>query len=681
MTAQLPAALDRALAELSANAWRERKAAIERLHGYVRSEVEQTVLESLAERLFDLLMGDQIDARAAAHEVLVTMGDRCLRVLHRRLDDAPAGPPRRMLVDLLGQIGDRRHVPRLIHIMDDPAGDPNLRASAAAGLGRIGGAEAEGALRRLLEDGSEMLRVYALDALRAAKAQVPVEMIEPLVDPAFTRKGAAALLGLSADAGALPILLPLLDDPMGGVRAEAARALLELGEALGARGRPGLVRAAVRRIGAGTRAKLRELITHDDRDVRAAAIHLAGLAGDAEAVAPVLMVMDDPLLQERGLALVAELGDAAGEALAQAVVQVEPARREHLFRMVTALPASALSRSLLDQMVLALEDPSEDVAQAAAEALAEAGTRAALGGLYRVMANHGRLGETAADAVAAIVARQGEGHDDLELLVGSAWPQSGALARNLSRVAGKLRSARHVPHLVSQLGSPDVGVRVAAAAALGQIPGDHEGVSALSFALADEEAQVRAAACRSLGLLGAGPAVQSLLSATTDTSPMVRAAAVSALVALDNPVSLARLRAIIVEDPVPTVVVQAIAGLGHTGLDQDLTMLMSLCTSQDHEVVKAAARALQSFDAHRATAALLGLLSHDRWDVRWAAAEVLAARRDLTALGPLRASVQRENDTLVREVLEDAIARLEQVQVDSDHRPSHSDHPPKGVSG
>lgn len=681
MTAQLPAALDRALAELSANAWRERKAAIERLHGYVRSEVEQTVLESLAERLFDLLMGDQIDARAAAHEVLVTMGDRCLRVLHRRLDDAPAGPPRRMLVDLLGQIGDRRHVPRLIHIMDDPTGDPNLRASAAAGLGRIGGAEAEGALRRLLEDGSEMLRVYALDALRAAKAQVPVEMIEPLVDPAFTRKGAAALLGLSADAGALPILLPLLDDPMGGVRAEAARALLELGEALGARGRPGLVRAAVRRIGAGTRAKLRELITHDDRDVRAAAIHLAGLAGDAEAVAPVLMVMDDPLLQERGLALVAELGDAAGEALAQAVVQVEPARREHLFRMVTALPASALSRSLLDQMVLALEDPSEDVAQAAAEALAEAGTRAALGGLYRVMANHGRLGETAADAVAAIVARQGEGHDDLELLVGSAWPQSGALARNLSRVAGKLRSARHVPHLVSQLGSPDVGVRVAAAAALGQIPGDHEGVSALSFALADEEAQVRAAACRSLGLLGAGPAVQSLLSATTDTSPMVRAAAVSALVALDNPVALARLRAIIVEDPVPTVVVQAIAGLGHTGLDQDLTMLMSLCTSQDHEVVKAAARALQSFDAHRATAALLGLLSHDRWDVRWAAAEVLAARRDLTALGPLRASVQRENDTLVREVLEDAIARLEQVQVDSEHRPSHSDHPPKGVSG
>ncbi len=397
--------------------------------------------------------------------------------------------------------------------------------------------------------------------------------------------------------------------------------------------------------------------------MRGAAIHLCGLAGDTEAVGPVLAVMDDPLLQERGLALVAELGDAAGEALAAVVGKVEPARREHLFRMVTALPIAGLSRPLLDQVVNGLEDPSEDVALAAAEALAEAGNRDGLGGLYRVMGNPGRLGETAADAVASIVARgEAEGHADLDLLVGASWPQTGALARNLSRVAGKLRSPRHVPHLVSLLGSPDVGVRVTAATAVGQIPGDHEGGSALSFALADEEAAVRAAACRSLGQLGAGHAVQSLMSATSDTSPLVRAAAVSALVSIDNSVSLARLRAIIAEDPVPTVVVQAIAGLSNTGLDQDLTMLMSLCTSADHEVVKAAARALQGFDAHRATAALLGLLDHERWDVRWAAAEVLAGRTDPTALVPLRASFERETDQLVREVLEEAIERLAGVE-------------------
>ncbi len=660
---ELPAALDQALGQLSAPVWRERKAAIERLHGYVRSEAEPSVLEAIAERLCDELTGDQIDARAASHEVLVAMGERCLGVLLGRLDSAPAGPPRRLLVDLLGQIGDSRHVPRLITIMDDAEADPNLRASAAAGLGRIGGDDAESALGRLLNEGSEMLRMYALDGLRAADAKVSVDLIAPLIGVPFTRKGATALLGLSGDARAIPRLIPLLGDPMAGVRAEAARALLGLEEVLREQGVTDAVADAVSGIDADTRAGLRELIAHEERDVRGAAIHLAGLAGDTEAVGPVLNVMDDPLLQERGLALVAALGDAAGEALAAVVDKVEPARREHLFRLVTALPGSALSRPLLDQLVAGLEDPSEDVALAAAEALAEAGTREGLGGLYRVMGHSGRLGETAADAVASIVLRGKEdGHADLDLLVGASWPQTGALARNLSRVAGKLRSPRHVPHLVSLLGSPDVGVRVAAATAVGQIPGEHEGSSALSFALADEEAAVRAAACRSLGQLAAEHAVQSLMSATADGSPLVRAAAVSALVALDNPVSLARLRAIIAEDPVPTVVVQAIAGLSNTGLDQDLTMLMSLCTSADHEVVKAAARALQGFDAHRATAALLGLLEHERWDVRWAAAEVLAGRSDPTALVPLRASLERETDQLVREVLEEAIGRLAGVE-------------------
>ncbi|MCA9711860.1 MAG: HEAT repeat domain-containing protein, partial [Myxococcales bacterium] len=147
---ELPAALDQALGQLSASAWRERKAAIERLHGFVRGEAEPSALETLAERLCDQLMGDQIDARAASHEVLVAMGERCLGVLLRRLDAAQDGPPRRLLVDLLGQIGDHRHVPRLVTLVSDGQTDPNLRASAAAGLGRTGGVQAVEAPQGLL---------------------------------------------------------------------------------------------------------------------------------------------------------------------------------------------------------------------------------------------------------------------------------------------------------------------------------------------------------------------------------------------------------------------------------------------------------------------------------------------------------------------------------------------------
>jgi HEAT repeat protein len=249
--------------------------------------------------------------------------------------------------------------------------------------------------------------------------------------------------------------------------------------------------------------------------------------------------------------------------------------------------------------------------------------------------------------------------DDLTDIAGSIWPVDGALARNLCRVAGSLGSSRFAPNLVVMLGSTDTSVRLAAAQALGQLEGEQEGISALSFALADEEPEVRAAACRALGHLAAAAFLQSLLSATCDPSPLVRAAAVASLVGQSDSAVLARYRAIIVADAVPTVVVQAIAGVGASGLDRDLTMLMSLGRSEDHEVVKASARALRNFAAHRATAALLGLLGHERWDVRWAAAEVLGERRDPTALEALRSALPDEEDRLVQQVLTDAIAGLE----------------------
>jgi HEAT repeat protein len=306
-----------------------------------------------------------------------------------------------------------------------------------------------------------------------------------------------------------------------------------------------------------------------------------------------------------------------------------------------------------------LEDVDENARCAAAEALGMVGGRSATGALYRAMAEDGPPGEIAAAALAEIALRvRGLQQDDVMLIVGQTWPQHGALARNLCRVVGRLQSIDHVPHLVSLLGSVDADVRVAAAQALGRISGEHEGVGALSFALADEEPQVRAAACRSLGKLGLPQSCQSLLSATADPSPQVRAAAVQALVAIDNPIALPRMREVIADDPVPTVIVHAIAGLGSSGLDQDLTMLMSLCISSEHEVVKAAVRALVNFKAHRATAALLGLLDHPRWDVRWAAADALGQRGDETALEPVRRAGERETDELVKQELLKAADRI-----------------------
>lgn len=642
---------------LSAPRWRERKEAVVKLRSAVADDRDRPeLLHPLAEVLVDgLLAPDGLEGRAACHEVLVAMAPHSTAAVMARVEASEVPP--RLLIDLLGELGDRVAVPQCVALLRDESVDPNLRASAASALGRLGGPEALAALRTTLLDASQMLVVHVLDALDVMAATVEVEDLERLFADPFTRKPVALLLGHSRDPAALALLIGALEDDMPGVRAAAVLGLRRLGEGMAER-KPGLVRAALRRISESARRSVRALILHDELDVCRAAIRLSAWGGDVQAAPSVLEAMDDPLVHELAFEFVAAAGPEAGPVLREAERHSADARPEHVLRLLGAVDPEAIDDASLDLLAHGLSDADEETALAAAEALAAVGNRGALPELYRAMAAEGRRGEAAAEAMAAILRRLGDAvHTEVSMIVGTHWPDSGNLARNLCRVVGALGSPRYASRLVSLMGSADVGVRIAAALAVGQLEGEHEGVGALSFALADEEPQVRAAACRSLA--HAPAAVASLLSATSDDSPQVRTAAVQALVALDNPVALARLRAIIAEEPVPSVVVAAIAGLGNSALDQDLTMLMSLCTSADWEVVKAAARALGNFSAHRATAALLGLLAHDRWDVRWTAAEVLERRADPTSLAPLRRAREREEDRQVYEVLGRAIAGLE----------------------
>ncbi len=665
MNQGLPEELFAALADES---WRGRKEAVEQL--LLASEGLGTGARvGLARRLLrELLATDVPHVRGAVQEVLLGLGDELAPLALEHLESR--GENLRVLVDLLGRVGQACHVPALADIVEDRALDPNLRASAAAALGAIGGARAQAALEGLLADPDDLLRVYALDGLRAMGAQVETPKLAPLLAEAVTQRGALAVLGNSGDLRAIPVVLPHLEEGAATSRAEAAMTLVKLEEAARAAGQQALVEGAFTQLSEPARARVRELLAHSSTEVRIAAIRLATLSRDVGGVEAVVHAMDDVRAQEHALELVMELGDLANEALVEVAGRIEAVERAHLYRLIGALRVAMVDPRLQTMLVEGLEDPDEAAACAAAEALVQVGGRPALGPLYRVMGHDGPLGELAADALAHIVARLGGArHDDLNLLAGATWPHEGPLARNLCRVVGRLASDAYVSRLVSMLGSTDVGVRVAAAQALGNVPGEHEGVGALSFALADEEPQVRAAACRSLAAVAGPHGVQSLLSATKDPSPMVRATAVQAVVNLGNPVVLRRLREIVLEDPVPTVVVQAIAGLGASGSEHDLTLLMSLCTSGDHEVLKAAARALRAYPAHRATAALLGLLGHPRWDVRWAAAEVLGQRGDPTALDPLRAARAQEADDLVCRVLDDGIARLSAGRAEGGSRP------------
>ena len=196
----------------------------------------------------------------------------------------------------------------------------------------------------------------------------------------WRRAAAATTLGDMGSPNAIPALLDALDDPERNVRAAATRSLALLGasvavapivEAL-ANGR--VQRAiggwALMKLGDAALTSLRGLIRHDDADVRAVAVELLGLTGDASDTTELIARMRDPAAEVR-----AKTAHALGRLGANdAAVVLRDALGDRIF-FVRAAAARALGqigdRASAAALVHQAQTDRFESAQAAARALAE----------------------------------------------------------------------------------------------------------------------------------------------------------------------------------------------------------------------------------------------------------------------------------------------------------------------
>jgi HEAT repeat protein len=218
-------------------------------------------------------------------------------------------------------------------------------------------------------------------------------------------------------------------------------------------------------------------------------------------------------------------------------------------------------------------------------------------------------------------------------------------------------TARDVQFLSAALSNDDPLVRRESLGALAVL-GGHECLDPITFALTDEESEVRLAAVRALGRIrtddGNALGVERLTKLVEGRSePDLLPTAVRALGEARDARALGLLCKLVLGDDVPAAVA-AVEALGSFETPNIIDTLIEATRHGSAEVVKASLLLLTGQDDARVMAHVGACLDHEAWDVRRLAADLLS-RLGEKSQELLRSRQNVEQVPLVRDAIRRAL--------------------------
>ena len=472
-------------------------------------------------------------------------------------------------------------------------------------LGWLRGPAVEGALTRLL--GQAAVRPAVVEAIVRQDSGIVARLIDQLrAEDADVRLAAIVALGRLGDRRATPALMAML----GGDRAEIVAAA-----------------SAVARIGdVSAFDGLLPLLAHGDSTVRQAAIGALNSLGHPDMAGRVagLLASADARVRESAVRIAGYFGyaECTEALLALASDEDEGVRRaavEHLPFVEDPRAAPCL--------VSALTDRSGRVRAAAAQALAH---------MPRATA-HAALIEASADV--------------------DAWVRYYAV-----RSLGTLGDAAALAPLAAIAASdPAMHVRIAAVESIGAIDGAAAREVLLRHAR-DEEADLAAAALRSLGRAASDEALSVMKDALRSGDVARRLAAVTGLRAGTTREAVDALQWTVAADPEDSVALAAVEALGSIAGKSDgecNAAVAALVATLAEPSRRSAAAAMLARLPERLIARVAAGLTHPNPVVRRVLVDVLARLRHPEASAAIRSALD-DGDAAVREA---AIVALDQLAV------------------
>lgn len=624
--------ISRLLGGLQDESWRVRRLAADRLGALpaTPATIDQLIV-MLGRR-------DDTGARNAAAAVLAQLGLPALPALVQLLRH-PDPDQRKFAADILGDLRRAEAVGPLVEALDD--GDANVRTSSAEALGRIGGPEARRALERLLGSIDVMLRVCALEGLAALRLPVALPALTPLLADPLTRRSAWRLLGhVHHPTAALMTVRGL------GARESRDAALVAIG-------------ASAAALSAEMEADVRIVLT----SVRDALTWLETALASSEAERHLGALAVTSALNESRLALAVARsvrGGRNGQVALKTLLRMGADGARALLASTEALadlPGEA--RAVVADALVTLAEPSlclpfvalvdsgdPELAELGARALGRTRAREAIAPLVRLFDD---------DALAVHAWRS-------LVSLAHSWPQEvrdavhplirGKLRPHVVRAWAELVGDRAHDVIRRALHDESETVRAAATEAAVFTPKDT--VAVLQSSLMDEAPIVRRAAARTLGKLNVAEGQPLVLRALNDADESVLALACASAGQLALREATGRLEELS-RHPSASVALAALEGLALMGHLSD-ELLLRATGQGEPEVLKLVFTlgADRSLLVPKAVPAL----DHSRWDVRVAAARMLAVAAGREVLGAMQDAVARESDPVARELLVEAVETL-----------------------
>ncbi len=627
---QPPIAVPLLLNAMEDSSWRVRKTASEIL-------MEECPPEHYVDGLIGLLhLEENAGARNSAIEALVKLGKKVTASLLSAFDTSNRDV-RKFIIDIIGEVKDRRALPMLLKALKDE--DDNVRASAVEHLGQMGDASVVDALIEILKSGDIWTAFPAADALgrigdkKAIPALIAALGVKALREPVL--KG---LSHLSAPE-TLEYVVPFLTDTSRTIQEQAVRTLgIFYHNGVSAVS----ISATISRLcGPEIIGKLASHAWSKKGDVRTTAILLLGLLQDDRALDPLIELhKEESVAEDVKRALV-----FTGRSRPGSLLPLFDSDDQYQRRFITEIAvdvASPLYRKVFESL---LTDKDGHVRALAAIGLSRIHDKGALKSLKVLLSDPY---EDIQEAAVMALSQLREGLDVAEFM-GYLKDEKPALRRNAALLLGKIGATESVSALGFALKDAEVSVRQAVVEALSSLKTE-EAVKYLVLALTDENPDIRVSAALSLGSAGGRRTLEHLILLLSDSDDRVKVSAIRAMGMAGEREAVDYLINMLVNQN-GFVVTTAIESLGRLGGSGARDALAGMLGSDDREIRRTAIRSLSSFDEIEDL--VLPFLDDPDWATRIAAIEALSGSMTDKVRGKIEELFDREEDPAVIKVIEE----------------------------